>query len=142
MPMAVMEVMVGRELITRGKLPGYRYSPGVVVGDTAYLAGHFGVDTDGKLIAEDIASQGRQALANVRATLKAAGMTLEDVVSMRVWLTTYDDMPAFDEVYGAFYPVDPPARTAFMVERLPLGAAVELDAIAVRDSSEVKARLA
>ncbi len=133
---------MGRKLITRGKLPGYRYSPGVVVGDTAYLAGHSGVDKDGKLVANDIASQDRQVLANMRATLEAAGMTLEDVVSIRVWLTTYDGMPAFDEVYGAFCPVDPPARTAFIVEKLPLGAAVELDAIAVRDSSEVKARLA
>ncbi|MFE3187131.1 RidA family protein [Streptomyces violascens] len=132
---------MGRELITRGKLPGYRYSPGVVVGDTVYLAGHFGVGKDGSLVAGGIAAQGRQALENMRATLDAAEMTLKDVVSMRVWLTTYDDMPAFDEAYGAFYPVDPPARTAFMVEKLPLGAAVELDAIAVRDSSEVKARL-
>ncbi|MFD7169492.1 RidA family protein [Streptomyces violascens] len=133
--------MMGRELITRGKLPGYRYSPGVVVGDTAYLAGHFGVDKAGSLVAGGVAAQGRQALENMRATLEAAEMTLKDVVSMRVWLTTYDGMPAFDEVYGAFFPVDPPARTAFMVENLPLGAAVELDAIAVRDSSEVKARL-
>lgn len=133
---------MGRELITRGKLPGYRYSPGVVVGDTAYLAGHFGVDDDGKLVAADVAAQGHRALMNLRSTLDAAGMTLGDVVSMRVWLTTYDDMPAFDEVYGEFFPADPPARTAFMMERLPLGAAVELDAMAVRHSAEVKARLA
>lgn len=133
---------MGRELITRGKLPGYRYSPGVVVRDTAYLAGHFGVDGDGKLVAADVASQGRQALTNLGSTLAAAEMTLADIVSMRVWLTTYDDMPAFDEVYGEFFPADPPARTAFMVERLPLGAAVELDAIAVRGSAEVKTRLA
>ncbi|MCQ4046557.1 RidA family protein [Streptantibioticus rubrisoli] len=133
---------MGRELITRGKLPGYRYSPGVLVGNTAYLAGHFGVDSGGRLVAADVAAQGRQALTNLGSTLEAAGMTLADVVSMRVWLTTYDNMPAFDEAYGEFFPADPPARTAFMVERLPLGAAVELDAIAVRESAEVKARLA
>ncbi|MFB7598180.1 RidA family protein [Streptomyces sp. NPDC056160] len=137
-----MEVLMGRELIVRGKVPGYRYSPGVVVGDTAYLAGHFGVDGEGKLVADEVAGQGRRALENLRSTLEAARMGLADVVSMRVWLTTYDDMPAFDAVYGEFFETDPPARTAFMVERLPLGAAVELDAIAVRDSAEVKARLA
>ncbi|MFH8404411.1 RidA family protein [Streptomyces sp. NPDC018019] len=131
---------MGREVITRGKLHGYKYSPGVVVAGTAYLAGHFGVDAEGRLVSEDVAEQGRKALENVRATLEAAGMGLGDVVSMRVWLVTYDEMPQFDGVYGEFFPQDPPARTAFMVDRLPLGARVELDAIAVRGSSQVEAR--
>ncbi|MFC7309211.1 RidA family protein [Streptomyces monticola] len=132
---------MGRSVITRGKLAGYRYSPGVVVSDTAYLAGHFGVDGDGRLVSEDVAAQGRRALENLGATLDAAGMGLGDVVSMRVWLVTYDEMPQFDAVYGEFFPQDPPARTAFMVDRLPLGARVELDAIAVRGSARVDIRL-
>ncbi|WP_051831668.1 RidA family protein [Streptomyces violens] len=133
---------MGRQVITRGKVPGYKYSPGVVVGDTAYLAGHFGVDDQGELVSQDVAEEGRRALRNMDATLAAAGMSLADVVSMRVWLVTYDDMPAFDKVYGEFFPQDPPARTAFMVGRLPLGAKVELDAVAVRGSAEVEAHLA
>jgi 2-iminobutanoate/2-iminopropanoate deaminase len=133
---------MGRQVITRGKIPGYTYSPGVVVGDTAYLAGHFGVDEQGKLVSDKVGEQGRQALENVGATLAAAGLGLTDVVSLRVWLTTYDDMPEFDAVYGEYFPQDPPARTAFMVGRLPLGAKVELDGIAVRDSAQVAARLA
>jgi reactive intermediate/imine deaminase len=123
-----------KQVITRGKLPAFQYSPGIAVDDLIFLAGHLGFDEQGSLVGDDVADQVRQAFRNMADTLDAAGAELTDVVRLSFWLTSYDDMKAIDEVYREIFPGDLPARTSLLVDALPLGARFEVDGVAVRGS--------
>jgi 2-iminobutanoate/2-iminopropanoate deaminase len=79
-----------------------------------------------------VAGQTEQALRNVEAVLAAAGASLADVVRMDCYLTSFDDVAAFNEVYARWFPApDPPARTTVVVG-LARGLLVEVTALAVR----------
>ncbi|MCL6619886.1 MAG: Rid family detoxifying hydrolase [Thermomonas hydrothermalis] len=108
------------------------YSQGVVANGFVFAAGQAGVDPKtGQLVLGGIAAQTRQTLENIRNILEAAGCGLEDVVSSTVYLVNMADFAAMNEVYGEFFPQDPPARTTVGVASLPMGAAVEITCIAV-----------
>jgi len=108
------------------------YSQGVVANGFVFAAGQAGVDPKtGQLVPGGIAAQTRQTLENIRNILEAAGCGLEDVVSSTVYLVNMADFAAMNEVYGEFFPQDPPARTTVGVASLPMGAAVEITCIAV-----------
>jgi 2-iminobutanoate/2-iminopropanoate deaminase len=128
------EYAMTKQVITRGKLPAFQYSPGIGVDDLVFLAGHLGFDADGKLVSDEVTDQVRQAFRNLADTLAAAGAELTDVVRLSLWITSYDDMKAIDEVYREIFPGDLPARTSLLVAGLPLGARFEVDGIAVRGS--------
>jgi 2-iminobutanoate/2-iminopropanoate deaminase len=127
---------MSKYVITRGKLPAFRYSPGVAVDDFIFLAGHLGVNEQGKLVSDDVADQARQAFGNLTRTLTAAGAQLTDVVRFSFWITSYDDMKVIDSVYEELFPGDLPARTSLLIDALPLGARFEVDGIAVRGSGQ------
>ncbi len=108
------------------------YSQGVVANGFVFAAGQAGVDPKtGQLVPGGIAAQTRQTLESIRNILEAAGCGLEDVVSSTVYLVNMADFAAMNEVYGEFFPQDPPARTTVGVASLPMGAAVEITCIAV-----------
>lgn len=107
------------------------YSQGVVANGFVFAAGQAGVDPrTGQLVPGGIAAQTRQTLENIRNILEAAGCGLEDVVSSTVYLVNMGDFAAMNQVYGEFFPQDPPARTTVGVASLPMGAAVEITCIA------------
>jgi len=109
------------------------YSQAVRVGDVVWLAGQVGLDpTTGALVEGGVGPQTERALANLRAVLEAAGMGLEDVVEVQVFLADLGDFSAMNAVYAAAMPTPPPARTTVGVAALPLGAAVEIRAVAAR----------
>ncbi|MEU9114662.1 Rid family detoxifying hydrolase [Streptomyces sp. NPDC048483] len=83
----------------------------------------------GALIDGDVSAQTEQAFRNLAAVLKAAGRTLDDVVRVGVYLTDMADFAAVNAVYEKLFSPPCPARTAIGVAALPLGAAVEIDAI-------------
>jgi 2-iminobutanoate/2-iminopropanoate deaminase len=93
--------------------PAGPYSPAVRAGDFVYVSGQVPRDpATGTLAGEDVATQARAVLANVRRVLDAAGATTEDVVSVIVYLVNVDDWGAFNEVYKEFFREPYPSRTA------------------------------
>ncbi len=109
------------------------YSQGIQVGNFVYTAGQAAVDpTTGQLVAGGIEEQTRQTLRNLEAILAAAGCTMADVVKTTVFLTDMADFKAMNRVYAEFFPVAPPARSTVQVSALPLGARVEIEAVAFK----------
>lgn len=122
-----------RQVIRPEKFPatGLPYSPGILVNGTLYVSGQLGRDpSTAKLVPGGIEAETRQAIANVREVLKAAGMDLADVVSVTAFITSFDDFPAFNKVYREFFATDPPARATVQVAGLNLGAKIEIQMIA------------
>ena len=112
---------------------GFPYSPGILVGDTLYIAGHLGRDPDStELVEGGLEAETRQAMANIYEVLKEAGMEFEDVVAVTAYIANIDDFPRFNAVYREFFPDDPPARATVQVAALNVGAQVELQMIAVK----------
>lgn len=113
--------------------PGGAYSLVVRKRDSVFVAGLLGMDSERRLAGEDVASQTRQALDNLRLALAGAGATLADVCSVTVYLTDVDrDFVAFNAAYVEYFPVDPPAR-ATVGAQVPGGALVEIQAVALID---------
>jgi len=125
-----------REVVATDKAPKAigPYSQGIKAGDFVYTAGQAGVDpATSKLIGGGIAEQTRQTLKNIQAILDAAGTSLDRVVKCGVFLQDMADFQAMNAVYAEFFPPDknPPARTTVQAAKLPLGALVEIDAVAL-----------
>jgi 2-iminobutanoate/2-iminopropanoate deaminase len=125
----------GRKVIRPEKTPntGLPYSPGILVGNTLYLSGNLGRSpVNAELVRGGIEAETRQALANMREVLRAAGMDFKDVASVTVYITSFDDFAKFNAVYREFFPTDPPARATVQVAALNVGAHVELQMIAAK----------
>jgi 2-iminobutanoate/2-iminopropanoate deaminase len=103
------------------------YSPIVRAGDWLVTAGQVGVVGDGGLV-DGIQPQTRQALRNIEALLRQEGAALADVVKTTVFLKDIDDWPAMNEAYVEVMGDVRPARSAFAVAALPIGALVEIEA--------------
>jgi 2-iminobutanoate/2-iminopropanoate deaminase len=107
------------------------YSQAVCAGGFVFAAGQVGLDpATGKLAGDDVASQTRQTLENLEAVLRAAGSCLRHVVKTTVYLADIADFGAMNAVYAEFFTEEPPARATLQVAALPLGARVEIEAIA------------
>lgn len=112
------------------------YSQAVRAGQFVFTAGQIGLDpTTGQLVADDVAAQTRQVMANLAAVLAAAGSNLGQVVKTTIFLTDMADFAAVNAVYGEFFPAEPPARSTVAVAALPRGARVEIEAIALIGAS-------
>ncbi|MDR1130717.1 MAG: RidA family protein [Prevotellaceae bacterium] len=110
------------------------YSQAVEVNKTLYISGQIPVDPEtGRFVSDtDVREQAKQALKNVGQILDAAGYSFGDVVKTTVLLKNISDFAAVNEVYATFYTDSLPARAAFEVANLPLGALVEIETIAAR----------
>lgn len=109
------------------------YSQAVEINKTLYISGQLGIDPKtGKIVEGDIKDQTRQVLKNVEAILQAAGYSFVEVVKSTCLLSSMADFKAMNEVYGEFYFEHQPARAAFAVKELPLGALIEIETIAAK----------
>lgn len=109
------------------------YSQAVEAGNTLYISGQLGIDPKtGKLVEGDVKAQTRQALKNIEAILQAAGYSFIEVVKSTCLLSDIANFKAMNEVYAEFYFEHQPARAAFAVKDLPLGALVEIETIAAK----------
>jgi len=109
------------------------YSQAVDAGDFVFVAGQVPiVPAEGKIVAERVAGQTRQVLENIKEILAAAGLGLENVVKTTVFLRSMGDFREMNEVYAVYFANDPPARATIEVAGLPLGALVEIEAVARR----------
>lgn len=107
------------------------YSQAVRAGRTVYVSGQLGFVPGEKTLAGTVEEQTELALANLVSVLKAAGLGPEHVVKTTCFLADMGDFPAFNAIYGGLFCESPPARSCFAVKELPLGALVEIEAVAV-----------
>jgi reactive intermediate/imine deaminase len=114
------------------------YSPAVRVGDFLYVSGQTALGADGQ-IPTDEEAQFRTCLTNIQTLVKAAGLTMEHVVYVQVFLTHYQDEGALNKVWKEFFPKTPPARATTGMAKLPAGSPVEMTAVAFADLSRKKA---
>ena len=85
----------------------------------------------GNLVGEDLESQARQALENVKQILVAAGSSLEQATAVEVFLTDMGKFVAFNAIYAEYFPAHKPARAAIEVSALPKGGCVEIKCTAL-----------
>jgi len=109
------------------------YSQAVEANGTLYISGQVAIDpATGKMVEGGITEQTARVLNNIKAILLAAGYSPDNVVKSTCLLSDMSDFKAMNEVYAKFYTSDQPARAAFAVKGLPLGALIEIETIAVR----------
>ncbi len=108
------------------------YSQGIKAGKTIYVSGQIPIDpATGEFAGQDIETQTRQSLTNIKNILKEAGADMSDVVKTTVLLKDIADFAAMNKVYAEFFTEPYPARAAFQVAAIPKGALVEIEAVAV-----------
>ena len=111
---------------------GAPYNQAIVAGGFVFVAGQLGLDpASGAIVPGGIGPQTEQAFANLGAILEAAGSSLDRVVKTTVFLRNLDDFGGMNEVYAVRIGDKPPARSTVEVGRLPAGALVEIEAIAL-----------
>jgi 2-iminobutanoate/2-iminopropanoate deaminase len=108
------------------------YTQALAVGPFVFVSGQIPLDPQGNLVKGDIVVQTCQVIANLKAVLAAAGLTLKDVVKTTVFLADLADFQEMNRAYAEFFPGHPPARSTVQVAGLPRGASVEIEAIAAK----------
>jgi 2-iminobutanoate/2-iminopropanoate deaminase len=109
------------------------YSQAIEANGTLYISGQIPIDpVTGKFVEGGITEQAEQVMKNIGAILTAAGYEYRDVVKSTCLLSDMDNFAAMNAVYGKYYPENPPARAAYGVVKLPMGALVEIETVAVR----------
>ena len=107
------------------------YVHAVKVGDFLFSSGQIGLIPETGLLQEGIVAQTEQALKNIGAVLKEAGLDYSDVIKTTVFLDNMDDFATINEIYATYFKGDAPARSCVEVARLPKGALIEIEVIAV-----------
>ena len=115
--------------IEGGPAPAGPYSHSVRIGSVVAAAGQVGTTPD-DVVLDGVGAQTRQALANIAAALSASGAGMDDVISVRVFLTERDHFEEMNAAYREAFHEPYPARTTVYVG-LPVGFLVEIDALAV-----------
>jgi len=111
---------------------GTPFSEGYVAGNTLYVAGQQGPDSEGKVTGTDITLQTKNAIAAIERVVKKAGFQMTDITSVTVYVTDLNDVPKMNEVYKKLMPDPKPARATVQVAGLIGGAKIEISAIAVK----------
>jgi 2-iminobutanoate/2-iminopropanoate deaminase len=122
-----------REIITASKAPKAvgPYSVAVRQGGFVFLSGQIPLHPEtNQMVTGSIEDQTTRVLENISAVLEGAGLTLQDIVKVTVFLKNMDDFPRMNEVYAKFFVKDPPARSTVEVARLPRDVQVEIEATA------------
>ena len=108
------------------------YSQAVEAGGALYVSGQLPIDGATGKMAEGIEAQTRQSLANVKAIMEAAGLSMKNIVKTTVFLADMADFVPMNEVYAEAFEAPYPARSAVAVRTLPKNVLVEIEVIAVK----------
>lgn len=109
------------------------YSQAVEMRHTLFVSGQIPINPEtGKLVEGDITVQTEQVFRNIAAILNVAGYSFIDVVKSTCLLSDMANFKAMNEVYARYYPEKQPARAAFAVKELPMGALIEIETIAMK----------
>jgi len=120
--------------IETGKTPAAigPYSQGILAGNLLFTSGQIPLDpATGTMVAGGIRAETKQVFENLKAVLEAGGASLKDVVKTTVFLTDLSEFASMNEIYAAYFPSEPPARSTVGVAALPRGARVEIEAVAM-----------
>ncbi len=123
-----------REIVSSDNAPRAigPYSQAIRAGGFVFVSGQIPLDPlTGQMVGSDVKQQTRRVLENVRAILEAGNSSLDRVVRCTVFLANMDDFGPMNEEYGSFFQGQPPARSTVQAARLPRGALVEIDVIAL-----------
>jgi len=108
------------------------YSQAIQAGNFLFLSGQIPLDPKtGELVKGDIRQQTRQVLENIKVVLESQKLGMENVVKMTIFLKDIGSFNQVNEVYATYFPFSPPARSTVEVARLPRGADIEIEAIAL-----------
>ena len=110
------------------------YNQAVLVGNTLYTSGQIALNpATMELVINDIETETKQVMENMKAVLSAAEMTFENVVKTTIFIMDMGDFAKINSVYGSyFYESTAPARETVQVAGLPKGVNVEISMIAVK----------
>ena len=108
------------------------YSQAVKAGNLLFVSGQVPLDPATGALAEGVQAQTHQALKNLQAVLREAGLTLDNVVKTTVFVQDLGDFGTVNEIYGSYFHGGFPARSCVQIAALPKGALVEIECIAVR----------
>ena len=107
------------------------YSTAAILDGICFLSGMIPVDpATGKLAAEDIGAQARQVFENIKTVMEELDRSMADILKTTVFLTDLADFGAVNEIYAEYFGPDYPARSCVQVSALPMGARVEVEAVA------------
>lgn len=126
------EVVVEKKVIESTDAPGAvgPYSQAIQVGNLMFTSGQLPIDpATGKIPEGPISIRAHQAIKNLSAIVSEAGATLADVVKTTVFLADIADFQEVNAIYAEYFKSPHPARSAFQVAALPLGADIEIEAI-------------
>ena len=123
-----------KDIVTTKQAPAAvgPYSQAVAAGPFVFVSGQIPLNLQGEMAQGDIVVQTVQVIENLKAVLEAAGLSLKDVVKTTVFLADMADFAEMNRVYGEFFAKKPPARSTIQVAALPRNAAVEIEAVALR----------
>jgi len=110
------------------------YSQAIQFENLVFTSGQLPLDPNTGAMVEGIQEQTRVCIENLEGILKEAGLGLEDIVKTTVYLSDIKNFSVMNEVYSKYLKVTYPARSAFEVAQLPLGALIEIEAIAVKNN--------
>ena len=131
--MAVSATAADKKAIQPKEFPtGKPFSPGILVGDTLYVAGQTGADLKTGQFPEDFDAEVKQCLENIGLVLKEAGMRFDDAVAVQVYLTDMTLFPRMNAVYTTYFKDPRPARTTVGVAKLVGTARIEVTVTAHR----------
>ena len=119
-----------KEVIIGAAPPVGPYSPGIKIGNFLFISGQGPFDPKGEKVPNDIETQTRLTLENLKKILENAGLTMENVVKTTVFLKNMKDFNKMNKIYKKYFKDKPPARSCVEVARLPLDILVEIEAIA------------
>lgn len=110
------------------------YSTAVRAGDFIFISGQAGIVPEtGAKAGDDFESQARQAFENLRTCLRCSGSSMDDVVKVITWLGDANERSALNELFGEYFPNQPPARSTPIVS-LPMGLLLSIEATAITHS--------
>jgi reactive intermediate/imine deaminase len=127
--MANKKQVIGGPLEIGGRV--LSLSKAIRAGDFVFLTGQIPMQDGAPMTGGSVEDQTRAILDDIKATLAEAGCEMADVVKAMVWLRDRADFPGFNAVYGEYFPVDPPARSA-VVNDLLVDVRVEVEVVAYR----------
>lgn len=107
------------------------YSQAVVHENTIYCSGQIALDPESnKIVAKSVEEQTSQVMKNIEQILLEAGSSFSKVVKCSIFLDNMDDFTAVNEIYGSYFPENPPARETVEVSRLPKDVKIEISCVA------------
>lgn len=107
------------------------YSQAVQAGSFLFLAGQIPLTPENKLLEGDISAQARQVLNNLKAILEKAGASMNQVVKTTIFLADLSDFDVVNKIYAEYFQEPYPARSTVEASKLPRGARLEIDVIAI-----------